>query len=465
MEFNDIFTNRFNLYSITFAFILLVTILIKLMIDSKKIEPEAGRKLLHFFAVLTCGLVVYHSDYNVELSLIFIVCAVILAYIAHRNLFFVNERNSYGIAFFPFAFALLLAMPFAKTSIVFGIVTLGISDAAAGLIGHFYAKTKIQFLYESKSWLGFMVFFGCTMCIALYFAGWSCAVIVIALIPALAELFSFRGSDNLTIPIAAAFSFEMLSRQPVSNEVWWTLCIIAIVFYFSYLKKWLSITGTTAALLLASLIVISASIEYLIPIGLFFVIGSLTSKLHPKAKDASGRNAFQVFANGLMATLCLVAAAVTKNELLFWAYFASVAISLADTISSDIGLYFKHKTYDIWGFTPMQPGLSGGISVVGTLAGLASAILFAAVIMKIFGLTIMITIMIASAGIAGMIIDSLIGSLWQAKYLHQRVLTEEKNPGELPVKGKYWLNNDGVNLISNLIGTLLFMVVCDIWLT
>lgn len=462
MEFNDIFTNRFNLYSITFAFILLVTVMIRLIIDSKKIEPEAGRKLLHFFAVLTCGLVVYHSDHDVELSLIFIVCAVILAYIAHRNLFFVNERNSYGIAFFPLAFALLLAMPFAKTSIVFGIITLGISDAAAGLIGHFYAKNKIRFLYENKSWLGFMVFFGCTVAIAIYFAGWSAAIILIALIPALSELFSFRGSDNLTIPIAAAFSFEMLSRQPLNNEVWWTLCIVAIIFAFSYLKKWLSITGTTAASLLASLIVISARIEYLIPIGLFFVIGSLTSKLHPKAKDASGRNAFQVFANGLIATLCLVAAALTKNELLYWAYFASVAISLADTISSDIGLYFKHKTYDIWGFTPIQPGLSGGISIVGTLAGMLSSILFAAVIMQIFGLPMYITMLIASAGILGMIIDSLIGSLWQAKYLHQRVLTEEKNPGELPVKGKYWLDNDGVNLISNLVGTILFIIVCNV---
>ncbi len=74
-----------------------------------------------------------------------------------------------------------------------------------------------------------------------------------------------------------------------------------------YHKKWLSMAGTTAAVLLGSMIIFSVGHLYLIPISIFFIVGSLTSKLHPKSKDASGRNAFQVFANGLIAVLCMIA--------------------------------------------------------------------------------------------------------------------------------------------------------------
>ncbi len=446
--------NRYVLYVLASAFILCMTILIKVFTEQNKIGQEAGRKLLHFFAVMTCAYVVHNSDHNIELAIIFIFFSAILSFIAHYNLLLKNERTSYGIAFFPLAFALLLLLPLSNISIVFAILTLGISDAAAGMIGHYYARDKLVFLYETKSWIGFGTFFTTTCFITYGFLGWQISILMLALIISLSELFSYRGSDNLTVPLLAAFCFEMMSKQPMTKELWLGFFVVLAIFFFTFYKKWLTAAGVTAAILLASLILSIAGLKYLIPMAIFFFVGSATSKLHPKNKDAQGRNAFQVFANGLVATLCLMAAVFSGNEWLYLAFFASVNISFADTLSSDIGLYFRHKTYDIYTFKKLEPGLSGGVSLIGTVAGVLGSMIFALIIMYIFQLGMNEAILITIAGSTGMIVDSLIGSWWQAKYLSNNILTEEKGLGNILIKGKSWLDNDGVNLISNITVTL-----------
>ena len=58
----------------------------------------------------------------------------------------------------------------------------------------------------------------------------------------------------------------------------------------------------------------------------------------------------------------------------------SMAAATSDTWSSEIGIYFKGKTFDIFKMRPVPPGVSGGMSRYGTLAG----ILGSAFITKIF---------------------------------------------------------------------------------
>ncbi len=142
---------------------------------------------------------------------------------------------------------------------------------------------------------------------------------------------------------------------------------------------------------------------------------------------------------------------MTKNDVYILASFASVAVSFADTISSDIGIYFKHKTYDITTMRPIKVGLSGGISLVGTLAGLVGSLIFAFLVGYIFNLDVKESIIIAIAGSSGMFLDSILGSLWQAKYEQNNDITEEKTSTNILIKGISWLNNDGVNLLANAI--------------
>jgi uncharacterized membrane protein len=134
---------------------------------------------------------------------------------------------------------------------------------------------------------------------------------------------------------------------------------------------------------------------------------------------------------------------------------------MSDSVSSDLGIYFKGKTYDIISFKKMATGLSGGISMEGSLAGLLASILLAMMGAFIYSIVPVMIIWIAMAGFSGMLIDSIIGSLFQVKYkLMNGNLTEKAMPSAKIASGYDWCDNDMVNLLSNLlVSTLFFLLV------
>jgi uncharacterized protein (TIGR00297 family) len=458
-----VFTLRDNVYLLYFfasCIILLTALLVKVCIHKKVIHGETGRKILHLVAIMTCVFVVHQTADRMGLALIFFAFSIVLFIIAHKNILLPSTRRSYGIALFPVAFGILLLLPLSQQSILFAMSTLGISDAAAGMVGEHLARKKHIFLYEQKSWLGFFAFYVSTFLIGYFFIGWTPVLFVLALVPALSELFSYKGSDNFTVPLVAAVWFTILQENPVLGFNGLFFIGMMLIFAIVYYKKWLSMAGSAAAVLLGTLVIFSVGPLYLAPIALFFVTGSLTSKLHPKSGDASGRNAFQVFANGLVAVLLLVLFFLTEQHLFLLASFASVAISLADTLSSDIGIYFKHKTYDITTFRPVKVGLSGGVSLTGTLFGTTGSFVFAIIVGLIFHVEVKEMMWIGLAGTAGMVIDSILGSLFQAKYIKNDDISEEKTTNSILIRGFSWLNNDGVNLLANIL-----IVGFFVWMT
>lgn len=449
------------LYFFAVCIIFLTTLFVRLGIQKNIIHSETGRKILHLVAIMTCVIVLSQTQDRTGLAYIFFGFSVVLFVIAHKNVMLPSPRKSYGIALFPVAFGLLLLLPIPLSHILFAMITLGVSDALAGVAGEHFARKKYIFLYEQKSWLGFIVFYISTIIIGCFFIGWTPVLLILALVPALSELFSYRGSDNLTVPLIAAFWISVIQQVPVLMENWLVFVFVLIMLAFVFIKKWLSMEGIAAAGLLAIMVIFSVGPVYLIPLAIFFVAGSLTSKLHPKSGDASGRNAFQVFANGLVAVILLLVYFMTYQNLFLLASFASVAISLADTLSSDIGIFFKHKTYDITTFRPVKAGLSGGVSLVGSLAGAVGSFGFAIFVGFVFLLGIEDVIWIGVTGITGMIADSILGSLFQAKYIRNNDITEEKTGQTKLIKGFSWLNNDGVNLLANVLIITLFIRIAE----
>jgi uncharacterized protein (TIGR00297 family) len=151
------------------------------------------------------------------------------------------------------------------------------------------------------------------------------------------------------------------------------------------------------------------------------------------AEARTGRRASQVVANLGVAGLCAGAGATVWMA----ACVAALAEATADTVSSEMGQVFAGSR---WGRTllittgrPVAAGTDGGVSVVGTLFGMAGALV--TVVMSPFalaGAALLLTVF--AAGCAGLIFDSMLGAT---------------------VERRGWLGNDLVNFTSTVFAALL----------
>jgi uncharacterized protein (TIGR00297 family) len=153
------------------------------------------------------------------------------------------------------------------------------------------------------------------------------------------------------------------------------------------------------------------------------------------AEAKSGRSASQVIANLGIAALVLVIADFRYTCLPALAALAEVA---ADTTSSEIGTAFPGGTVLITTWKSVPSGTDGGISPIGTAAGLVAAVVTAACALGLGLIRIGPALVIACAATAGMLIDSLLGAL---------------------LERRGYLNNDLVNFLSTLSAALISWAV------
>ncbi len=147
------------------------------------------------------------------------------------------------------------------------------------------------------------------------------------------------------------------------------------------------------------------------------------------AEREPGRSASQVMANLALASLILVFPSFHYASLLALAALAELA---ADTASSELGTALPGKTVLITTLKPVTPGIDGGVSLGGTLAGVTAALIVAACATLLRLATWPQMFIIAGAGTTGMLADSLIGALL------------ERNG---------YLNNDTVNLLGTIVAS------------
>ena len=236
------------------------------------------------------------------------------------------------------------------------------------------------------------------------------------------------------------------------------LCAVG-VFSFHYLtskNKLLTTYGASAAIGIGMSVIVMAGIEWLIPLFFFFgssvLIGKnfKTKSNKSDKKHGKPRDKFQVISNGLpyaVSSFFFIVAPDISALMMG----VSMATATADTWSSEIGIYFKGKTYDIFKMRPVAAGVSGGMSLSGTVAGLIGSALVAVICSYIFfeRFNPMYFNVVAVFGFVGMCLDSFLGSFFQIKYSKEGILSDSKNSGFNYHSGLKWMTNDMVNLWSN----------------
>jgi uncharacterized protein (TIGR00297 family) len=106
---------------------------------------------------------------------------------------------------------------------------------------------------------------------------------------------------------------------------------------------------------------------------------------------------------------------------------AALAEAAADTVSSEVGQVFGGRPRMITTLRRVEQGTDGGLSLIGTLVGVAAAGFVAALGAWALGGGLEIFWISAAGGVFGLFFDSLLGAT---------------------LERRGWLNNDAVNFLS-----------------
>ncbi len=180
--------------------------------------------------------------------------------------------------------------------------------------------------------------------------------------------------------------------------------------------------GAIAGIAVAFVLMFVAGFSGFIPILTLFVLTVLATRWGWRRKErlglaerSSGRTTSQVLANLGVAACCALPVIWFPefSELLLAGAMSALAEAAADTVSSEIGEASARKAYLIVGFRSVPIGTNGAISLRGTLSGAVAACLVAWVSAEAGVVGWYWMPVIAVAGTAGMLIDSVMGATWE----------------------------------------------------
>ncbi|MEM3712865.1 MAG: DUF92 domain-containing protein [Thermoproteota archaeon] len=262
------------------------------------------------------------------------------------------------------------------------------------------------------------------------------------------------------------------------------LVVLAEAMYFS---KSLTLSGIIASTLVGLVTIFLGGWDCFIILLVFLILGVIFTKYkHSEkspgtlAQEKGGvRTWINVFANGGPAIIPLVLEYFYAMEVFKVFFLSAVCSAASDTLSTEIGLLSKSKPRLITDLRKrVDRGVSGGVTLLGTLAGLLASLTIALMPLVTIatGLTglfvnikdvLRLILASASAGFLGMIVDSLLGATVQALYVSKETGLFYEDPrkcnGEcILVRGFRHFGNNAVNfsscLIAGVIGALIYML-------
>jgi uncharacterized protein (TIGR00297 family) len=252
------------------------------------------------------------------------------------------------------------------------------------------------------------------------------------------------------------------------------LALSALIGLVGYQRKSLSRSGVLGAILVGTTIFGLGGWAWGVLLVVFFVSSSALSHFKESLKEALAekfskggqRDLAQALANGGVGALIAIANFVWPQPVWWAAFVGAMAVVNADTWATELGVLSKRPPRLITSGKIVEVGTSGGVTIVGTLAALAGAALIGLVAagFDVFARqplpsALCLFLCASLAGLLGSLFDSVLGATVQAIYFCDHCGKEtERHPAHScghPTRlsrGWRWLDNDGVNFVSSVVG-------------
>jgi len=457
-----------------FGSVLVLLFISEYIAKTYAVSPASTRKFIHIVTGLIICLVADQLDANLPILLFaFIYIFIDLWTLKKRKLRSIHpDQRSLGTMFYAITVFLLALVFWGELKPLFIITNLImiLPDALAAIFGIKYARAFFKPLGEKKSVIGSLIMFGMTVVIVFSLMShfyqtsvWSALKIALVsgAVATGAELLSIRGSDNLSVPLLSGL-FLYANLQVSSADMMLIGAVGgALTGFVSYKFNFLDLGGSLLAFLMGSVILGLGGWVYVLPIVLFFISGSLLSRMGKNQKSvieegyqkSSTRDFFQVLANGGLPTLLVIYIFLSRNHLLFAAYLTSVAVATADTWATELGIFSKKDPLLVTNWKRAGRGTSGAVSVTGTLASLAGSAFIVLTAAPFTPMENHWLVLVILMGLFGSFIDSFLGATVQAQYTCTVCSKKSENKNHCRTAGRLsggcaWLDNDLVNIFS-----------------
>ncbi len=365
-----------------------------------------------------------------------------------------------GILLYPTAvLALVLVFPTRLDLVATSWVILAVGDGMATLVGTHAPIAPLPWNHQ-KSLGGLWAFVLFAGAAAAGMTWWSSPVvpdtwrlvapIVAALLAGLAETAPVTLDDNVTVPVVAAAALwsttgmhpDLLVAHAAALETatWALLAINLGAAALGWMARTVTAAGAVAGGLIGAVIVVCTGAAGWTVLIATFLVAALTTRLGQARKTRAGiaearggrRGPGNAIANtGIAAWAAVIAAGSADPTLAQLALVAALATTGSDTVASEVGKTWGRTTWLITTLRRVKPGTTGAVSLQGTLAGILSAVLLAAIGAWVGLVPAASVPLIALAATLASLLEGVIGATIEARGM---------------------LTNDAVNFVNSAIG-------------
>ena len=467
------------LFGVLYALLCLALALVLYKIGMPK---KYSRKLVHILVGAEWIILSHYmgASYHFLIVCLFFLALLLISYLKNLMPMISSDGdNAPGTVYYAVAMSIMaiicLFVPKMMLPFGIGVLCTSLGDGFAGVVGQAIKKYNPK-IYGEKSLFGTLANFAFSSGSALfikYVYGAELSVLqclLIGLLSAGLELVSVFGLDNIFITVGTAFLAYGFINFPLLNT--FSLPIVATPFIIAAVleKKVLTKVGLLFAMILDVVVALTLG-NFGFTLLCVFLFGSVIIdkiKKHRRGEDAVAkkgdcRDGVQVIANGLIPMMFAILYSITANDIYLIAYVAALAEAFADTAASGMGA-FSNNAYDVFKFRRIKRGLSGGMSLVGTLSSLVASFVIGAIAYAFGAVSPISMLVISLAGFAGAIFDSFLGSVFQIKYKCKKcgeILEREVHCDARCVRysGFEFFDNDVVNLLSGAFAAILAAAV------